>query len=70
MLTPGTGTQLRWQVYQGISHRPKKETDLIPANTGISDMNIETQITAYNATKLKRDRLISDSSDNEPVVKN
>lgn len=47
---------------------PKKETDLIPANTGISDMNIESQISLYNATKLKRDRLIADSSDKNPVV--
>ena len=37
---------------------PSKETDLIPSNTGISDMNIENQIGLYNAAKLKRDRLI------------
>lgn len=62
-------TQLRLARYiKEYLTDPKKETDLIPANTGISDMNIETQITAYNATKLKRDRLISDSSDKNPVV--
>ena len=27
---------------------PSKETDLIPSNTGISDMNIENQISLYN----------------------
>ena len=48
---------------------PSKETDLIPSNTGISDMNIENQISLYNAAKLKRDRLIDDSSVNNPVVK-
>ena len=48
---------------------PTKETDLIPSNTGISDMNIENQINLYNTAKLKRDRLIDDSSENNPVVK-
>ena len=47
---------------------PSKETDLIPSNTGISDMNIENQISLYNAAKLKRDHLIDDSSVNNPVV--
>ena len=47
---------------------PTKETDLIPSNTGLSDMNIETQINNYNTAKLRRDRLIDDSSENNPVV--
>lgn len=47
---------------------PSKETDLIPSNTGISNMNIENQISLYNAAKLKRDHLIDDSSVNNPVV--
>lgn len=47
---------------------PGKETDLIPSNTGISDMNIENQISLYNAAKLRRDHLIDDSSVNNPVV--
>ncbi len=47
---------------------PTKETDLIPSNTGIGDMNIESQINLYNTAKLKRDRLIDDSSENNPVV--
>ena len=46
----------------------RKETDLIPANTGIGDMNIESQINQYNAIKLKRDKLIHESSDSNPVV--
>lgn len=45
-----------------------KETELIPANTGINDMNIESQINQYNAVKLKRDKLINESSDSNPVV--
>ena len=47
---------------------PTKETDLIPANTGLADMNIESQINLYNSAKLKRDRLMDDSSENNPVV--
>lgn len=47
---------------------PAKETDLIPSNTGIGDMNIESQISLYNTAKLKRDHLIDDSSVNNPVV--
>ena len=47
---------------------PKKEVDLIPSNTGISDMKIEGQIMQYNALKLRRDKLIDDSSDRNPVV--
>lgn len=47
---------------------PTKETDLIPSNTGLSDINIESQINLYNTAKLKRDRLIDDSSENNPVV--
>ena len=47
---------------------PTKEIDLIPSNTGISDMNIENQIASYNSAKLKRDRLLDDSSENNPVV--
>ncbi len=41
---------------------------LIPANTGISDNNIEAQIKDYNEVLLKRDKLISNSSDKNPVV--
>jgi capsular exopolysaccharide synthesis family protein len=47
---------------------PSRSSDLIPANTGISDVNIETQISEYNNTLLKRDRLISNSSNRNPVV--
>ena len=46
---------------------PTKATELIPSNTGI-DMNIESQIAAYNLNKLKRDKLIEGSSDKNPVV--
>lgn len=47
---------------------PSKITGLLPSNTGIADMNIETQITQYNTNKLKRDKLIKNSSNKNPVV--
>lgn len=47
---------------------PSKEMELIPANTGISDSNVESQIGEYNALLLKRDRLVSNSSNRNPVV--
>ncbi len=62
-------TQLRLAKYiKDYLTDPGKETDLIPSNTGISDMNIESQINQYNTAKLKRDKLIDDSSDKNPVV--
>lgn len=62
-------TQLRLANYiRDYLTDPKKETDLIPTNTGISNMKIESQISLYNTTKLRRDRLADDSSDSNPVV--
>ena len=62
-------TQLQLALYiKDYLTDARKETDLIPANTGISDMNIENQISQYNAIKLNRDKLINESSDSNPVV--
>lgn len=62
-------TQLRLAKYiKEYLTDPSKDTYLIPANTGINDMNIETQINQYNNAKLKRDKLIDDSSDKNPIV--
>ncbi|MDL2254955.1 polysaccharide biosynthesis tyrosine autokinase [Parabacteroides sp. OttesenSCG-928-K15] len=47
---------------------PTHNSDLIPSNTGISDMNIEGQIASYNELLLKRDKLIGNSSSKNPVV--
>lgn len=47
---------------------PTKNRDLIPSGTGISDASVEGQINQYNALKLKRDKLIADSSESNPVV--
>ena len=62
-------TQLRLANYiKEYLTDPTKETELIPTNTGLSDMNIENQINLYNTAKLKRDHLLDDSSENNPVV--
>ena len=42
--------------------------DLIPADTGLSDLRTEGQISQYNATKLRRDKLLQDSGPNNPVI--
>ncbi len=47
---------------------PTKNSELIPSNTGIADGNIEGQITEYNNSLLKRNRLITNSSERNPVV--
>lgn len=62
-------TQLRLAQYiKEYLVDPAKETDLIPANTGLSDASVESQINTYNELKLRRDKLIDDSSDKNPVV--
>ena len=62
-------TQLRLAEYiKEYLTDPVREIDLIPSNTGISDINIESQIGQYNAAKLRRDKLIEDSSEKNPVV--
>jgi capsular exopolysaccharide synthesis family protein len=47
---------------------PTNSTELIPANTGVEDINVEGQILNYNETLLKRNRLIENSSERNPVV--
>lgn len=48
---------------------PANRGKLIPANTGISDNTTESQIQEYNTILLQRDRLLSNSSDKNPVVR-
>jgi capsular exopolysaccharide synthesis family protein len=47
---------------------PSSGVELIPSNTGVDDMNVESQIRNYNETLLKRNRLIENSSERNPVV--
>ena len=42
----------------------------LPANSGIVSANIETQISEYNNLVLDRNRLIANSSEKNPLVKN
>ena len=62
-------TQLRLARYiKDYLEDHTKGTDLIPSNTGIDNASIENQISQYNTIKLRRDKLIDDSSDSNPVV--
>jgi tyrosine-protein kinase Etk/Wzc len=62
-------TQIRLAKYiRNYLVDPAREVDLIPSNTGLSDMNIEGQINQYNLMKLRRDKLLDDSSDRNPIV--
>ena len=47
---------------------PTKASDLIPANTGLSDGGIEQMIGEYNEILLRRDKLLQGSSHRNPVV--
>lgn len=48
----------------------KQLDQTLPANSGIVSANIETQISEYNNLVLDRNRLIANSSENNPLVKN
>ena len=41
---------------------------LLPANSGIESANIESQISQYNAMQLQRNNLVSNSSEENPLV--
>lgn len=44
------------------------KNQLLPANSGISNAHIESQIAEYNSTLLQRNNLVSSSSENNPLV--
>lgn len=48
----------------------KQLDQTLPANSGIISANIETQISEYNNLVLDRNRLIANSSEKNPLVKN
>ncbi len=48
----------------------KQLDQTLPANSGIVSANIETQINEYNNLVLDRNRLIANSSEKNPLVKN
>lgn len=47
---------------------PKNANALIPANSGLTSANIESQISEYNQIVLQRDKLIATSSENNPLI--
>lgn len=47
---------------------PAKDMELIPTNTGIGDGMVETQIVQYNNAMIRRNKLLEESSDKNPVV--
>ena len=47
---------------------PKNANALIPANSGLTSANIESQISEYNQIVLQRDKLIASSSEQNPLI--
>lgn len=47
---------------------PVNTTALIPANSGIANINVQSQIDEYNKLLLKRDNIVTNSSDKNPLV--
>lgn len=47
---------------------PANANALIPANSGLTSTDIESQISEYNQIVLQRDKLISSSSDKNPLI--
>lgn len=47
---------------------PAHSKDLLPANSGLSSSNIEKQIAEYNEIVLNRDRLLTSSSERNPLI--
>lgn len=47
---------------------PANEAALIPANLGLSSANVEGQISEYNDIVLQRDRLMTGSGSNNPLI--
>ena len=43
-------------------------TQLLPVNTGLNNTNIEGQISNYNTTMLRRNGLVANSSEQNPIV--
>lgn len=47
---------------------PTHRNSVIPMNTGIGNVQLESQISSYNSLLLSRNNLASNSSDNNPLV--
>lgn len=67
----GFGLENQLQLVQFIRSYltdPAKMKELIPSNTGVSDVNIESQISEYNKMLLERDKMLKSSGAENPVV--
>lgn len=61
--------QLEWANYvKDYLSDPATENDLIPTYSGLVGVNLEDQITQFNALQLKRQRLARESGDINPVI--
>ena len=49
--------------------RNNKNSEMIPASIGIQDNGIQTQITGYNEQVSKRNKLLANSSERNPLIK-
>ncbi len=47
---------------------PTQSNTLLPANSGLTNATIEGQISSYNATLMKRDKYLKESSEANPMV--
>ena len=62
-------TQISLAKYiQDYLNDPSKDRDLLPANTGLENPSVESQIDQYNSIKLRRDKLIEEGSEQNPIV--
>ncbi len=51
-----------------LTNATEKKFQLLPANTGLSEGGLASQIAAYNAQLLERNTLVANSSDQNPLV--
>ena len=49
-------------------HLKAEKDKLLPVNSGIDNSNIESQINSYNNTMLRRNSLVANSSEENPLV--
>ena len=47
-----------------------RSSDLIPNVSGVGDVGVQSQIESYNEMMLQRNRLVTNSGENNPVVQN
>lgn len=53
-----------------LSYMQNNDNKLLPANIGVNDQSIQSQISEYNKLSLQRSRLVESSSEENKLVKN